>query len=88
VNYWRRLHAPGNAHGKSSEPRTINAKELLQFRFILPPKQIIFTKLVKLRVLDSPQSAESSMYQPVVIGIYIAQQNDGRANHAEDSRIA
>ena len=68
--------------------REINAKELLQFRFILPPKsKSFFTKLVNLRVLDSPQSAESSMYQPVAIGIYIAQENDGRAIHADDSRI-
>ena len=68
--------------------REINAKELLQFRFILPPKsESFFTKLVNLRVLESPQSAESSMYQPVAIGIYIAQENDGRAIHADDSRI-
>jgi len=50
-------------------------------------RQSLFTKLVDLRVLDSPQSAESSIYQPVATGIYIAQENDGRPNNAEDWQI-
>jgi ABC-type transporter Mla MlaB component len=67
----------GEAQGKPFEARPMNAKELLHVRFIIPPKAIVFTNFVNLRVLDGPPSAQSPRNQPVAVGTCIAQQKSG-----------